>query len=138
MRKSIIALVKKCFLFYILFDFFTLAFGRAVSAFVDVLPNIRIFDFSFYDLQFVYIQVILLLMDLLILAIVAIRYFRLLLSFVDADEKENDYTEEETVPEIIYKRKKIRNSQIMFIVMYLIISIFISFIIQFLGMFSRY
>lgn len=138
MKKSIIVLVKKCFLFYILFNFFSLAVSCGISAFFDVFPNIRVLDLSFYYLQPVHIQMILLLMDLVIIASVAIRYFRLLLSFVNADERENDYIGEETEPEIRYKREKIMNRQIMYIVMYLIVSIFISFIVQFLGMFNRY
>lgn len=138
MKKRVFALIKKCFLFYILFNFFSLAATFFLSATLDVLTNIRVFDLSFYRLQPVDIQIILLLMNLYILVIVAIRYFRLLLSFINTEEKENNYYEAEIERQKVYKKEKTFNMQIKFIVMCIIFSIIFSFIVQFLGIFNRY
>lgn len=137
MKKSLVKLVKNCFLFYILFDFFLFALSIFFSSLSMVLSDIRVLDLSFYRLQPVHIQIIFLLTNLYILALVAFRYFGLLLSFVSADEKENDCIEKETEPEILYK-KKILNKRIMFIVICLTFSIIFSVVIQFLEMLNRY
>lgn len=138
MKDSVISLVKKCFLFYILFDFFSLAVSFFLSTFLDTFSNIRVFDLSFYRLQPVHIQILFLLMGLYLIFIAAIRYFRLLLSFVNADKKKNDYIGEETEPEILQIKEKMFNKGIMFIVKCLICSIVFSSIVQFLGVFNRY
>lgn len=137
MKKSLITLIKNCFLFYILFDFFSLAVSFFFSSLSMVLSDIRILDLSFYRLQPVYFQILFSAMNLYILALVAFRYFRLLLSFINADEKENDYFDKEIELEILYK-KKILNKRIMFIVICLTFSIIFSVIIRFLEMFNRY
>lgn len=138
MKKRVFALIKKCFLFYILFNFFSLAAIFFLSATLDVLTNIRVFDLSFYRLQPVDIQIILLFMNLYILVIVAIRYFRLLLSFINTEEKENNYYDAEIERQKVYKKEKTFNMQIKFIVMCIIFSIIFSFIVQLLGIFNRY
>lgn len=137
MKKSLITLIKNCFLFYILFDFFSLAVSFFFASLSLVFSDIRVLDLSFYRLQPVYFQIIFLIINLYILVLVAFRYFLLLLSFVNVEEKENEYIEKEGELEIINK-KKIFNKRIMFIVICLTFSIIFSTIIQLLEMFNRY
>lgn len=119
------------------------------SASSRVLSDVRVFDLSFYSRQPVYIQLALLFINLYILAIVAIRYFRLLLSFAtdnkqenediaDKAKKENDDTANKTKKEVLNKKEKMFKKQIMFIVISLVSSVIFSSVVQLLGIFNRY
>lgn len=69
-------------------------------------------EFLIYRL---YIQLVLLFINLYILAIVAIRYFRLLLSFATDNKQENEDIADKAKKEVLNKKEKMFKKQIMFL-----------------------
>lgn len=108
------------------------------SASSRVLSDVRIFDLSFYSRQPVYIQLVLLFINLYILAIVAIRYFRLLLSFATDNKQENEDIADKAKKEVLNKKEKMFKKQIMFQLISLVSSVIFSSVVQLLGIFNRY
>lgn len=135
MKSLSTELIKKGLLFYFLFRFFSMPLSLFFSTSDTVLSNIRVFNLSFDYIQPM-LTIFLMVMNLYFIIIAAIRYFRLLLTFINTNTEENnsDHKDEET------RKAQIRkfNQRVMFIVFFLILSNALSAAIQTLGMFSRY
>lgn len=135
MKNITTELIKKGLLFYFLFRFFSMTLSLFFSTYDTALSNIRVFNFSFDYIQPM-LTIFSMVMNLYFITIATIRYFHLLLTFINTNTEENDSDHKDEETQKAQLRKF--NQRVMSIVFCLILSNALSAAIQTLGMFSRY